>query len=98
MRIRSALFLSYAHADELVALRVYEALTQAGRDVWLDLESLEPATDWWKGVKAAIDRCTAVLFLASDESSGSVSCSRELAYAAAQAKRIVAIGIDPALR
>jgi hypothetical protein len=39
--------MSYARADELVAIHVYEALTGAGRDVWLDRAKLRPRIDWW---------------------------------------------------
>jgi hypothetical protein len=88
------LFMSYARADEPVALRVYEALAGAGQDVWLDMAKLRPGADWQEGVRLAIDHCVGVLFLLSDESLRSTSCSQELAYAVARGKRIVPMVVD----
>jgi TIR domain len=88
--------MSYARVDEPVALRVYEALAGAGQDVWLDKAKLRAGVDWWEGVRRAIDHCVGVLFLASDESWRSMSCSQELAYAVARGKRIVPIATDAA--
>jgi hypothetical protein len=87
--------MSYARADEPVAIQVYEALTGAGQDVWLDMAKLRRGIDWWEVVRCAIDQCVVVLLLGSDESSRSMSCSRELAHAVACGKPIVRIGIEP---
>jgi hypothetical protein len=92
----AGLFISYARADEPVALGLYEALVHARQDVWLDKKRLQPGVDWWDCVKLAIDQSSGVLFLVSDESSRSVSCSRELTYAVSCGKRIVPIDIEPA--
>ena len=94
MTFGDGLFMSYAHADEPVALRIYEALVDSGQDVWLDMAKLRAGVHWWEGVKRAIDHCVGVLFLASDESWRSTSCSQELAYAVARGKRIVPITTD----
>jgi hypothetical protein len=88
---RGGLFISYARADASVALRLYELLAGAGQDVWLDMANLRPGIAWWDGVRRAIDQSAVVLFLVSDESSRSVSCSQELAYAVVCGKRIVPI-------
>lgn len=88
--------MSYARADEPVAFRVYEALSGAGQDIWLDMAKLRPGVDWWEGVRRAIDHCVGVLILVSDESSRSTSCSQELAYAIARGKRIMPIAVDMA--
>jgi hypothetical protein len=88
--------MSYARADEPVAIHVYEALTGAGRDVWLDRAKLRPRIDWWEGVRSAIDQCAGVLLVVSDDSSRSISCSREVAYALERGKPIVRIGVEPA--
>jgi hypothetical protein len=85
--------MSYARADATAALRVYEALVGAGRDVWLDVANLPLGMDWWHGVRRAIDQSAGVMFLVSDESSRSMSCSQELAYAAARGKRVVPVDI-----
>lgn len=94
MTRRGGLFMSYARADEGVAVRVYEALTDADQDVWLDTARLPPGLDWWEGVRSAIDQCLGVLFLVSDESSRSTSVFRELAFAVARGKPIVPIEVS----
>jgi len=88
--------MSYARADEPVAIHVYEALSGAGQHVWLDLAKLRRGVDWWERVRRAIDQCVGVLLLVSNESSNSRSCSRELEYAIARDKQIMQIGVEPA--
>jgi hypothetical protein len=90
------LFLSYARADEPVAARLYDALTGAGQEVWFDVVRLRPGTDWWKGVRCAIDHCSGLVLLVSDESSRSNSCARELAFAVARGKQITSLDITTA--
>jgi hypothetical protein len=90
------LFVSYARADELLALRFCALLGAAGQDVWLDLTHLRSSPDWWNEVRRAIDQSAGVLFLVSNESSRSLSCSRELTHAAARGKPIVPIKTEPA--
>lgn len=90
------LFLSYARADEPVAARLYDALTGAGQEVWFDMVRLRPGTDWWQGVRCAIDQCSGLVLLASDESSRSTSCARELAFAVARGKQITRVDITTA--
>jgi hypothetical protein len=85
------LFVSYARADEFLALRLCTLLADAGQDVWLDVTHLPPSFDWWNEVRRAIDQSAGLLFLVSDESSISLSCSRELTYAAARGKPILPI-------
>jgi TIR domain len=94
MTARGNLFMSYARADEPVAVRLYEALTAAGQDVWLDVARLRHGSDWWEGVRCAIDQCVGVLLIQSEESLRSISCSRELAYAVARGRPIVGIDIE----
>ena len=88
--------MSYARADAPVALRLYEVLAAAGQDVWLDVANLRPGIDWWDGVRRAIDQSAVVLFLVSGESSRSMSCSREVAYAVMCGKRVVPVDVGQA--
>jgi hypothetical protein len=88
---QSKLFVSYARADEPLALLLCARLACAGQDVWLDLIHLPPGADWWDEARDALDRSAGLLFLVSDQSSRSLSCSRELTYAVARGKPIVRI-------
>lgn len=88
MKRRGGYFISYARADEQTAVRIYETLATAGEEAWLDIANLRPGLDWWETVKRAIDQCVAVLLLVSDESTRSMSCSLELAYAAVRGKQV----------
>ena len=82
-------FVSYARSDAAAALRLYDALTTAGHDVWLDAHDVRPGVHWWDAAKRAIERRPSVVFLESAASSRSFWCGEELAYALARGKRIV---------
>jgi hypothetical protein len=53
------IFLSYASEDRSAARNMYEALREAGLDVWFDQSpsSLEPGDDWDQQIRANIRRC-----------------------------------------
>ena len=58
-------FLSYAHADEEAATRVYQHLLGAGLEPWMDKFSLTPGAVWRDEIGRAIRRSGAFLSLLS---------------------------------
>lgn len=49
-------FISYAHEDQEVALRLYEDLGEAGAVPWIDAQNLLPGQNWKNEIKKAIRR------------------------------------------
>ena len=77
-----SVFLSYAHADAEQAQRLYDDLTRAGVDVWLDRESLLPGQQWKPAIESAIRTTRYFLALLSTVSvSRRGYVNRELAIA-----------------
>ena len=59
---RPTAFLSYARADKARAVKLVEALEQAGLDVWWDIR-IEGGAAFARKIEAALDRCDAVIVL-----------------------------------
>jgi energy-coupling factor transporter ATP-binding protein EcfA2 len=61
-----AVFLSYAHEDREVAMRLRTDLDVQGITVWIDTEDIQPGTlDWEEDIRAAIQAAHVVLWIAS---------------------------------
>jgi TIR domain/SIR2-like domain len=60
-----AIFLCYASEDREVAQAVKVQLEDAGLDVWMDQEDLEPGDPYEEVIKHAIERCSAFVPLLS---------------------------------
>ena len=58
-----SVFLSYAHADEESAIRIYRDLQAAGFDPWLDKFSLSPGAPWKPAIDSAVRHSAAFLSL-----------------------------------
>lgn len=61
-------FLSYAHADQDAAIRIYENLRAVGLDPWLDKLSLKPGEVWKREIDKAVRHSGAFLSLLSPRS------------------------------
>jgi TolB-like protein len=64
---RPSAFLSYARANKAEAIRLVEALEQAGLDIWWDTR-IEGGAAFAKKIAAALDGCDAVIVLWSEAS------------------------------
>jgi WD40 repeat protein len=87
-------FLSYARADKAFVTRLYGALAEAKRDVWVDWEDIPPTAQWLDEIKAAIDAADAVIFVASTTSIASQTCAVEVSHAAERHKRLIPVVIE----
>ena len=86
------LFLSYARADsrEFVA-SLSAALGDRGKDAWVDLDDIPPASSWNDDLRAGIAGSDAFCFVISPGSVASPHCRSELDHAVALGKRILPV-------
>ena len=62
------IFLSYSHADEAQARRLYDDLSGHGLEVWFDRESLLPGQSWENVIQGEIEKTDYVILLLSKNS------------------------------
>jgi WD40 repeat protein len=90
-------FLSYSRIDEPFAQRLTEALSAAGKTVWVDTRDIQAAEDWRVAAFSGIDSAHNFLFVISPDSvkckpDGSLApCGEEIARAVSSGKRLLPI-------
>jgi TIR domain len=85
------IFISYSRKDKDFVRRLNEALKSRGREVWVDWEDIRPTEEFMHAIYGAIAAADTFLFVLTPDSVASVVCSREIAHAAANNKRMVPI-------
>jgi WD40 repeat protein len=93
-------FISYRRipSDIEFVNRLQEALTARGKEVWVDVHSIEPAADWKDRIERGILGAKALIFVLTPESATSEECRNELETAARHHKLIIPIvlrRVDP---
>ena len=86
-------FISYSHLDREFAVRLRDALRDAGKRPWLDETEISGGARWSDALERAIEHADAFVFLLSPHSAGSTECRRELDYALALNRRILPLRI-----
>jgi WD40 repeat protein len=86
-------FLSYSHLDRSFAVRLHQALLDAGKDVWLDEEDILPASKWAKDLKDAIEGADSFVVVITPDWAASAECRKELEHAATLDKRIIPLNL-----
>ena len=94
------LFISHSSANNAAALALRDWLYEQGfqSDVFLDIDperGLVPGVRWQQALKAAADRCEAVLFLVSPAWLDSKWCLAEFLLAKSLHKCIFGLMIEP---
>jgi WD40 repeat protein len=93
------IFLSHSSADEAEAIALREWLrVQGWDDVFLDIDperGLKPGDRWQKELRAAADRCEAVLLVLSPAWLKSLWCNLEFAFARSEGKAIFGVLVKP---
>lgn len=84
-------FLSYSRKDKEFVRRLYDALAERGRDIWVDWEDIPPTEEWKKEIQYAIAVADTFLFVISPDSIASEICKHEVALAAKKNRRFVPI-------
>jgi WD40 repeat protein len=98
-RRMSRLFISHSSVNNAAAVALGRWLSEQGfDDVFLDIDpdrGLAPGERWQEALKAAADRCEAVLFLVSPAWLASKWCLAEFLLAKSLHKRIFGLIIEP---
>ncbi len=93
------LFISHSRANNGAAIGLSGWLSEQGfDDVFLDIDpdrGLTPGERWHEALKAAADRCEAVLFLISPAWLASKWCLAEFLLATSLHKRIFGLIVEP---
>ena len=85
-------FISYSRTDskEFVK-RLSEALKERGKEAWVDLEEIPPASLWEEELRDAIAQSDSFVFVISPGSATSAHCRRELEEALRLNKRVLPV-------
>jgi WD40 repeat protein len=92
-------FISYSRRDESFVRALVDALSQRGRDAWVDWDDIPPTAEWMREIHAGIDAAPALVFVISPDAVNSAVCAQEIDYAVAQNKRLIPVlcrGVDAA--
>ncbi len=89
------LLISYSRQDGEFVRRLHAALTQRGRDVWVDFEDIPISAAWWESIHDAIEETNAFVFVISPASVGSPICNLEIDEALRNHKRLIPIMLHP---
>ena len=87
------LFISYSRKDSKTAQKLIAALKDMGHHVWVDWESILPASDWLEQIYQGIEGADAFIFLVSPNSIKSEVCNVEVGHAGQNNKRIIPVVI-----
>jgi len=87
----ASVFISYSRNNRELALGLKDALENADRDVWIDLEDLPPSSIWRLEIQEAIEGCVAFIYLLSQDSISSKYCRQEFQYARELNKKIIPV-------
>ena len=85
------IFISYSRKDTDFVRRLDESLKSRGRDTWVDWEGIRPTEEWMQAIHGAIESADTFVFVLTPDSVGSDICSREVAFAAKNNKRMVPV-------
>jgi len=58
---RPRVFIAYAHEDSASAAAIFDALTAAGFDPWMDQRKLRPGQNWKRAIENALERADFVV-------------------------------------
>jgi hypothetical protein len=88
-------FLSYARADETIALKFADDLIAAGIQVWVDQYDIRPSQHWDRAVEAAVRSCEGMIVVLSPRSAASATVADEVSVAIDMKKELIPILIEP---
>jgi len=88
-------FLSYARADEVIALKLADDLIAAGAQVWVDQYDIRPSQHWDRAVEAAVHSCEGMIVILSPRSAASPTVADEVSVAIDLKKDLIPVLIEP---
>ena len=84
-------FISYSRKDKQFVQKLYEALRQEKRDIWVDWQDIPPTAEWRQEIAEGIEAADNVIFVISPDFVASSECYKELEHAIKNNKRLVPI-------
>jgi hypothetical protein len=90
----STYFLSYARADQTIALRFANDLIAAGIPVWVDQYDIHPSQHWDRAVETAVRGCAGLIVMLSPRSAASPNVADEISVALDDGKTIIPILVE----
>ncbi len=87
----SDVFISYSRKDIAFARVLHQLLQERQLDTWIDWQDIPPSADWLAEVYTAIEQANTFVFVVSPDSISSEICSKEIAHAAQNGKRLIPI-------
>lgn len=85
----SDVFLSYSRRDSEFVQRLAGALSERGKDVWIDVDGIRDAEVFPAALQTAVERSDGFVFVISPDSVGSRFCEQEVEHALDLRKRVV---------
>jgi hypothetical protein len=86
-------FISYSRKDIAFAKIIHESLQSSQLETWIDWQDIPPSVDWFEEIKEAIEQADTFVFIISPTSVKSEICSKEIAHAELNNKRLIPIGV-----
>lgn len=90
------IFLSYVRTDEVFARELARSLSDAGADVWIDVEDIPAGMKWSNAIQEGLNACDLMIVIISPESVKSSNVDDEWQYYHSEAKPIVPVLLRPA--
>jgi len=88
-------FLSYARADEAIALRLADDLIAAGVSLWVDRYHIRPDQSWDQAGATAARGCEGMLVVLSPRSAASPTVLQDVAAGVDGGKAVITMTIEP---
>jgi len=88
-------FLSYARADQVIALEFADGLIAAGVPLWVDQYDIRPSQHWDQAIETAVRGCEGLVVLLSPRSAASPNVADEVSVALNEGKDVIPIMIEP---
>jgi hypothetical protein len=89
----SDVFISYSRRDSGYVDKLQAALSERGKDVWVDVEGIRDAEVFPEVLRRAVESSDAFVFVISPDSVCSEYCQEEIAHAVELNKRIVPVSL-----
>ncbi len=87
-------FLSYARADQEIALKFARDLKAAGADIWVDQIDIKPSERWDRSVEAGVRDSVGIVLMMSPRSVASENVLDEISVALDAGKQVIPILIQ----
>lgn len=92
----SRIFISYSRKDEIFARRIASSLSEAGAEIWIDVDDIPVGMNWSTAIQAGLDQCEIMVMIISPDSMESANVENEWQYFQDHGKKVVPLLWKPA--